>query len=72
MVGTLVPHLMRLTEASTQDLARVASDLRRLTRIFLQDKIHHVKQGLSRFDDSTSSHSHGLVVGGACCWPGPM
>lgn len=63
----LVPHLMRLTEAIAQYLARVASDLRRLTRIFLQNKVHHTKPGPSRKDDSTSrasSHSRGLLIGG--------
>src|ERR671910_708877 len=68
----LVPHFMRLTEAITQNLARVASDLRRLTCIFVQDDVHHTKPGLSRFNDSTSRasrHTQGLLVGGVRCSP---
>src|SRR5215213_6964765 len=39
--SALEPHLMRLAEAVTKDIARIASDLRCLTGIFVQDKVHH-------------------------------
>jgi hypothetical protein len=49
----LESHLVRLTEAVAQDSARVTCDLRRFTRIFVQNSVHHVLPGLSLWDYRT-------------------